>query len=130
LETRYLALIIQDEGDEPQDGYGIVFPDLPGCTSAGDTVEEARRRAAEALALHLEGMLEDGIELPVPSALDAALPEWLASVPGRIAARVLVPVELPRLRPDPRSGLRARPVTESRPDAVPRLRSHSRRPAD
>jgi predicted RNase H-like HicB family nuclease len=37
--------------------YGVSFPDFPGCITAGRTLEEARRMAAEALALHVEGLL-------------------------------------------------------------------------
>ena len=50
--------------------YGVSFPDLPGCITAGRTLEEARRMAAEALALHVEGLPEDGETLPEPSTLD------------------------------------------------------------
>lgn len=50
--------------------YGVSFPDFPGCITAGRTLEEARRMAAEALALHVEGLLEDGEALPEPSTLD------------------------------------------------------------
>src|SRR5579862_5440497 len=96
LETQfYRALIIQDEGEETQDGYGVVFPDLPGCTSSGDTVEQAYEHAFEALALHIEGMVEDGAILPPSSPFNAPLPHWLASTPGRIERAVLVRVELP-----------------------------------
>jgi predicted RNase H-like HicB family nuclease len=47
---------------EPADGggFGISFPDLPGCVSFADSLEEAPVQAAEALSLHLEGMAEDG----------------------------------------------------------------------
>jgi predicted RNase H-like HicB family nuclease len=41
------------------DGFGVYFPDLSGCTNAG-----------EALALHVEGMIEDGQALPIPTPLD------------------------------------------------------------
>ncbi|HEV2337065.1 MAG TPA: type II toxin-antitoxin system HicB family antitoxin, partial [Stellaceae bacterium] len=68
---------------------------LPGCASSGDTVEEAYAHAFEALALHVEGMIEEGAALPDPSPFDAPLPQWLADVPGRIAREVLVPVRLP-----------------------------------
>lgn len=51
--------------------YGVSFPDFPGCITAGRTLEEARHMAAEALALHVEGLLEDGETLPEPSALDS-----------------------------------------------------------
>ncbi len=50
--------------------YGIVFPDLPGCTAMGDTVEEARINAIEAIA---DWVLEMGgpEASPQPSSLDA-----------------------------------------------------------
>jgi predicted RNase H-like HicB family nuclease len=96
VETRfYRALIVQDEGDGPQDGYGVVFPDLPGCTSSGDTVEQAYEHAFDALALHIEGMNEEHAPLPESSAFDAPLPHWLAAEAGRIERTVLVPVKLP-----------------------------------
>jgi predicted RNase H-like HicB family nuclease len=50
--------------------YGVSFPDFPGCITAGSTLEEARRMAVEALTLHIEGMREDGEEIPEPSTLD------------------------------------------------------------
>jgi predicted RNase H-like HicB family nuclease len=50
--------------------YGVSFPDFPGCVTAGSTLEEAREMAAEALALHIAGLLEDGEEIPEPSTLD------------------------------------------------------------
>lgn len=91
----YRALITQDEDEEPHHGYGVVFPDLPGCTSSGDTVEQAYEHAFEALALHIEGMADEGIALPEPSPFNAPLPHWLAGVPGRIERTVLVPAKLP-----------------------------------
>jgi predicted RNase H-like HicB family nuclease len=47
--------------------YGISFPDLPGCVSAGSTLDELDAMAREALRLHLEGMLEDKDTPPLPS---------------------------------------------------------------
>jgi predicted RNase H-like HicB family nuclease len=52
---------------DPQSSYGVSVPDLPGCITAGDTIAEALTMAKEAIELHLEGMLDDGIELPDPS---------------------------------------------------------------
>lgn len=52
---------------EPQSSYGVSVPDLPGCISAGDTLAEALVMAKEAIELHLESMLDDGIDLPDPS---------------------------------------------------------------
>lgn len=51
--------------------FGVEFLDLPGCFSAGSTLEEAKAMAAEALRLHLDGLQEDGVEPPEPSDLDA-----------------------------------------------------------
>ena len=45
--TTYFAFVHKDEDS----AYGIVFPDVPGCFSAGDTFEQAVRNAAEALRL-------------------------------------------------------------------------------
>jgi predicted RNase H-like HicB family nuclease len=47
--------------------YGIVFLDFPGCISAGDTMEEVITMGHEALQLHLDGMVEDGDDIPSPS---------------------------------------------------------------
>lgn len=51
--------------------FGVEFLDLPGCFSAGSTLEEAKAMAAEALRLHLDGLQEDGVEPPEASDLDA-----------------------------------------------------------
>lgn len=48
-------------------GYGVYFPDLPGCTSMGDTYAEALSNAEEALGLHLWGMADDGDTIPEPT---------------------------------------------------------------
>lgn len=51
-------------------GFGVFFPDLPGCVSAGDTVQEAALNAEEALNGHLAVGAEYGDDAPEPSALD------------------------------------------------------------
>lgn len=79
----YVALIHKEPGSD----YGVSFPDFPGCVTAGETLDEARREAAEALALHLEGMAEDGTPIPEPSALD----EIMAVRENRDAVAFLVP---------------------------------------
>lgn len=65
----YIALIHKD-GDSD---YGVSFPDLPGCVTAGKTLDEARAFAEEALALHLCGLSEDGEPLPEPSSLESIM---------------------------------------------------------
>jgi predicted RNase H-like HicB family nuclease len=91
----YPALINQDENAGPEDGYGVVFPDLPGCVTVGETVQDAAVMAAEAAQLHIDGMIEDGEAIPKPSPPDVPEPEWYAEAPGKTVARVLVPVEIP-----------------------------------
>ncbi|MEW9702808.1 type II toxin-antitoxin system HicB family antitoxin [Paenibacillus sp. SI8] len=60
----YPALFESEEGVV---GYTVSFPDLPGCHSEGDSLEEALSMAKEALGLHLYGMEEDKDEIPTPS---------------------------------------------------------------
>ncbi len=47
--------------------YSIYFPDLPGCISIGNNLEEAARMAAEATSLHVYNMECDNEEIPTPS---------------------------------------------------------------
>ncbi|MFV0552018.1 MAG: type II toxin-antitoxin system HicB family antitoxin [Anaerorhabdus sp.] len=58
----YLAII-----EEGETSYGAYFPDLPGCGTSGDTIEEVCINAKEALELHIYGMEKDHDELPMPS---------------------------------------------------------------
>ncbi len=62
----YIAYLHKDRKSD----FGVSFPDFPGCITAGRTLEEARRRAAEALSFHIAGMIEDGEKVPNPSTVD------------------------------------------------------------
>jgi predicted RNase H-like HicB family nuclease len=62
----YLALVHKDEGTS----YGVSFPDVPGCISAGNTFEEAIENAAEALAGHFAAMRADGDAIPSPRSFE------------------------------------------------------------
>lgn len=55
---------------EPGTDYGVTVPDLPGCFSAGSTIDEALLMAKEAISLHLEAMLEDGEVIPLPGDIE------------------------------------------------------------
>ncbi|MCK0506612.1 type II toxin-antitoxin system HicB family antitoxin [Aromatoleum anaerobium] len=46
--------------------FGVTVPDLPGCFSAGDTFDAALDSVVEAIDLHLEGLTEEGGDIPVP----------------------------------------------------------------
>lgn len=79
----YIALIHKD----PDSDYGVSFPDLPGVITAGTDLDDARTMAAEALALHLEGMAADGEAVPEPSSLE----EIMANPENRSGVAVLIP---------------------------------------
>lgn len=59
---KYLVII-----EKTDTGYSAYVPDLPGCITVGDTKEEIEKNIQEAIQLHLEGMREDGLEIPEPS---------------------------------------------------------------
>jgi predicted RNase H-like HicB family nuclease len=63
---QYIALIHKEADSD----YGVSFPDLPGVITAGSNLDEARNMAAEALAVHLQGLAEDGEPAPEPSSLE------------------------------------------------------------
>ncbi|WP_051304641.1 type II toxin-antitoxin system HicB family antitoxin [Chitinilyticum litopenaei] len=58
------------EAGDDLHAYGVVVPDLPGCFSGGDSLQDAITSAAEAITLHLSCLATDGRPLPRPS-LDA-----------------------------------------------------------
>ena len=66
---RYLVVIEKANGN-----YSAYAPDLPGCVATGRTVEETEQRMHEAVKLHLQGLLEDGV--PVPNS--QTLSEYIA----------------------------------------------------
>jgi len=93
-------------GDETQ-AFGVVVPDLPGCFSAGDTLDEALNNAEEAVAAWIDAMLDRGEAIPPPSSIDslrAAHPEfadWVWAVvsvdPARLDEKIeQVNITLPR----------------------------------
>lgn len=68
-------------------GYSVFFPDLPGCTSAGASVNEAARNAEEALAGHLLVSEQFGDAIPDPSELDAIPPDPAVDEVARLLVR-------------------------------------------
>jgi len=49
---------------EPEGGYTVLVPSLPGCITYGDTIEEAIKMAKEAIELYIESLREHGDEIP------------------------------------------------------------------
>jgi len=79
----YIAIIHKDKDS----AYGVSFPEFPGCVAAGDDLDEARRMTEEALALHIEGLEEDGEAIPAPSSLETIMED----ANNRAGVAVLVP---------------------------------------
>jgi predicted RNase H-like HicB family nuclease len=52
--------------ERSSDGYSAYVPDLPGCTSAGETRDEIEENIVEAIKFHLEVMEEEGLPIPSP----------------------------------------------------------------
>lgn len=61
---RYVVII-----EEGENNYSAYVPDLPGCVSTGDTLDEVKAQMAAAIAFHLDGMREDGLPIPPPASL-------------------------------------------------------------
>jgi predicted RNase H-like HicB family nuclease len=90
--THYIAIVEEEEGK----AVGLWFPDLPGCFSAGDTLEEAMLNAREALVLYAEHL---GRPMPPPRTLNElkAEPETTTDLQTHMVA--LVPFEPELLQP-------------------------------
>ena len=84
--AQYVA-IIEDVGP---DSVSLWFPDLPGCISGGDDVEEALENAPEALAFYAQELIADGRQLPPPRTLDEfkADPEFAEDVRNHTAVLI------------------------------------------
>jgi predicted RNase H-like HicB family nuclease len=93
--ARYVAIV-----DGKPGAFGVVIPDLPGCTSGGRTVEAALRNAVEAITLWVDDARADGEIIPKPRAVEKlrADPEVAAALAqGGVLA--YVPLVLDKGRP-------------------------------
>ncbi|MGX5849879.1 type II toxin-antitoxin system HicB family antitoxin [Mesorhizobium sp. PL10] len=81
----YIGLIHKDAESD----FGVSFPDFPGLVTAGQDLDDARGMAEEALAFHIEGLVEDGEAIPEPS----SLAEIMASAINRDGVAILVEVK-------------------------------------
>lgn len=65
MSQKYL-IVIEHAAD---DSYSAYAPDLPGCTTCGDSVEEVKLLMQEAIEFHLEGLREAGLTIPLPTSV-------------------------------------------------------------
>ena len=59
---KYLIVI-----EKSKTGYSAYSPDLPGCVSTGNTIEETEQCMREAISFHLDGLKKEGYEIPKPT---------------------------------------------------------------
>ena len=118
--------------------WGVIVPDLPGCFSAGDTLEEAMVQAEDAITGWIETALDDGQAIPAPSPVEAlrtAHPEFegwlwaLVKVDPAMLDNTLerVNISLPR-RVLHRLDARARSAGETRSGFIARMAVEVREP--
>ena len=101
--------------------YGVTVPDLPGCVSAGDTLEQALANAGEAILGHLEVMVEDGKPIPEPNSTVPSLS------PGQMIGAVKINLaELEALRETVRLNISMARRTLERIDEAARLAGTTR----
>jgi len=53
--------------EKVENNYAAYVPDLPGCVTTGDTLEETEQQIREAIEFHIRGLREDGTSIPEPS---------------------------------------------------------------
>lgn len=84
----YVGFIHKD----PDSDYGISFPDIPGCISVGDTIDEAVAMGTEALGGHIKWMEADGDDVPAPRSMQEILDDPALADDREGATLVLVPL--------------------------------------
>lgn len=85
----YVAVIHKERKSD----YGVSFPDFPGCITAGETLEEAKAMAKEALEGHIETMKEAGFSIPAPSSLDESVQASQDEYKQTIHAYIIIEVK-------------------------------------
>ena len=116
------------EPDDDKHAFGVVVPDLPGCFSAGDSLDDAMAQARDAILLHLEGLQCEGKAAfgqpwqPSPVDMHAGNPDFKGNQPSDAVERVNITLPKPVLtaadryaaaRGETRSGFLARAALET-----------------
>ena len=55
--------------EKSETGFGAYVPDLPGCVAVGETIQETEQLIKEAVEFHIEGLKEDGAEVPMATSV-------------------------------------------------------------
>lgn len=91
MDMHYYVAVVEDAG--PDKAVGIRFPDLPGCFSAGDDIDEALRSAQEVFVLYPESQARGGRELPAPRTVSSLKndPDFAADLREHALALIALP---------------------------------------
>jgi len=83
---RYPVVIHKD----PDSEYGVTVPDLPGCFSAGESIDDALVQAVEAIECHIEGLLIDNETIPMPTSVEthAENPDYADGIWAMVAVDI------------------------------------------
>ncbi|UVK44367.1 type II toxin-antitoxin system HicB family antitoxin [Mesorhizobium sp. AR07] len=81
---QYVGLIHKEHASD----YGVSFPDFPGVVTAGASIDEARELAEQALAFHVEGLIDDGEAVTEPASLE----QVMAGADRRELTTIMVPL--------------------------------------
>jgi len=74
-----------------EEGFGVTFPDFPGCVTVGGDLQDAAQKAEEVLDLHIQGLLFDEEEIPEPTSIDRIVPFAEGCELCRLLVRAYVP---------------------------------------
>lgn len=85
-KRNYIAVIDHDKSSD----YGVIFPDFLNCVTFGKTLEDAHNMAEEALQFHIDGLIEDKEEIPLPKNLDE-----IKTKHKHAEAFLVIPVRIP-----------------------------------
>ena len=88
MERNYTAFILKDD-----DGYTVVFPDLPGCMTVADTFDEAFSAARDVLPGYLDTLYQEEMEIPEPASFEAVEPE--DEDRAAVVGKIIVPARMP-----------------------------------
>ena len=96
-ELRHYPIVIHKD---PDSAYGVTVPDVPGCFTAGDTLEDALKQAREAIEFHMECLLLDGDPIPAPKdiAFHETNPEYADGLWESVA--VILPTDVSKIQVD------------------------------
>ena len=78
---KYLMIV-----EKTKTGFSAYSPDLPGCVASGSTISSTEKLMKEAIEFHIEGMIEEGLEIPIPTTRDADFVKIkVKNKPGKVA---------------------------------------------